>query len=709
MTLALIVSAGLLAASPDAPPPEVARAYQEARARAGRSPGDQVKLALWCEAHGLTAERLNHLALAVLADPTNAAARGLMGLVALDGRFQRPEVVAARVKADPTLDEYNARRMKAPYTADGQWALGLWADEHGLKDQARAHFTAVTRLDPARDHAWQRLGYRRHGPRWLTDERAAAEKAESVAQKQADKRWHPQIDRLKAMLDNPAKRKEAETALAAITDPRAVPSIQGAFVDGRPGDQLRAVQLLGQVDAPAASRALAALAVLPKAAEVRRAAVETLRQRDPRDFVRLWIGLVRDPIKYEVKPVGKPGSPGTLLVEGQKSNLRRVYAPPPMPTVPNVPGARLSYDANGLPVVTEPIGRIAFAGMVAYLPTYTYDGPQLVAAVTQAAHGGNLQHIVAQQAATGHPAQRSTGYLPYEFSAEAVAVVMNTNGGGGVRRMEQESDIRIPIGQMMVEAQRGAEVARQQLAGDLAAIEQANASVRRSNEPVLHALQEVTGKELGDDATAWARWWTDQQGYAFQSDQTAERPTIVESVPLAFTPTAFPQIVVGPVFPTTGHSCFGAGTAVRTIAGDRAIESILAGDRVLAQDPKTGSLTYQPVVAAFHNPPAPTLRVRLGEDSVVATGIHRFWKAGHGWTMARDLKPGDPIRALGGIARVEAVEDEKVQPVFNLEVAEGHSFLVGKLGVLVHDNSLVEPNTSPFDASAVPVALKATR
>jgi hypothetical protein len=94
---------------------------------------------------------------------------------------------------------------------------------------------------------------------------------------------------------------------------------------------------------------------------------------------------------------------------------------------------------------------------------------------------------------------------------------------------------------------------------------------------------------------------------------------------------------------------------------------------------------------------------------VVATGIHRFWKAGKGWTMARDLKPGDPIRTLGGVAKVEAVEDEKVQPVFNLEVAEGHSFLVSKVGALVHDNSLVEPVLAPFDAPTVAVAVKPAR
>ena len=96
---------------------------------------------------------------------------------------------------------------------------------------------------------------------------------------------------------------------------------------------------------------------------------------------------------------------------------------------------------------------------------------------------------------------------------------------------------------------------------------------------------------------------------------------------------------------------------------------------------------------------SPTVLIRLGGETVVATGIHRFWKTGQGWTMARDLKPGDSIRTLGGAVQVEAIEAGGTQRVFNLQVAEGNSFLVGRQGFLVLDNSLVLPVPAPFDAS----------
>src|SRR5262249_61231190 len=93
-------------------------------------------------------------------------------------------------------------------------------------------------------------------------------------------------------------------------------------------DQLRALQLLGQIDAPAAPRAIAVLSIFGKSAEVRRIATETLKGRDAREFAGLLIGMLRDPIKYEVRPVAGPGSQGELYIKGKKANTLRLYSPP---------------------------------------------------------------------------------------------------------------------------------------------------------------------------------------------------------------------------------------------------------------------------------------------------------------------------------------------------------------------------------------------
>ena len=84
----------------------------------------------------------------------------------------------------------------------------------------------------------------------------------------------------------------------------------------------------------------------------------------------------------------------------------------------------------------------------------------------------------------------------------------------------------------------------------------------------------------------------------------------------------------------------------------------------------------------------------------MSSPFHRFWVAGKGWVMARDLKGGETLRLLGGPARVESVDEGPVQPVFNLDVAGDHDFFAGDAAALVHDNTLPDVRLSPFDAPA---------
>ena len=74
LSLALLCADAPLAVVEKSAGPNLAT-YRAALAKAGKNADAQVRLALWCEAHGLTAERLKHLSLAVLYDPTNALAR----------------------------------------------------------------------------------------------------------------------------------------------------------------------------------------------------------------------------------------------------------------------------------------------------------------------------------------------------------------------------------------------------------------------------------------------------------------------------------------------------------------------------------------------------------------------------------------------------------------------------------------------------------
>ena len=706
--LALLSVAGTPETTPS---PEVRQQYQEQQAHAGRTPDDQVRLALWCEAHGLQAERLRHLARAVLTDPAHATARGLMGLVEYGGKWQAPDSVADRVKADAAqaqlLADYDTRRSGVDDTAESQWRLAVWCEEQGLADQARAHFTAVTRLDPSRDAAWKRLGYTKRDGRWVTDAQVEAERAEAEAQKKADRHWKPQLERWRTQLNNPARRGEAETALLAVTDPRAVPMIAQVFAKGRPADQATAVRVLAGIEGVAASRVLANLAVASGDANVRRSAVETLRHRDPREFVRLWIRLLQAPVHYEVKRVGGPDSPGELFIEGQKADLRRVYQPASLPDFSKVDGARLATNAQNQPVIEvdgtywtqifavpqNPQGQV---GPISTQGLTSPNRPGLAAEVSK------LLDKAVQDAPKGITLSdlyytTPEGPRPLWMAPQGLLVELGRRSARNIPftvPIRVDRTTQIPVEQLQAEARTSAAVAQQQMDRDIATLDQGNAAIRTSNGPIVQALNAVTGVSLGDDPMAWSRWTTDREGYAFVQSET-QKPTMTEQVSTEYIPLIAGR-TIDSVRPRS--SCFAAGTKVRTIDGSRPIERIGVGDRVLVQDTTTGGLKYQPVVAVAHNPPSPTLKIGIGGDTVVATGIHRFWKAGQGWAMARDLKVGDVIRTLGGAATVTEVTDAPVQPVFNLEVADGRSYFVGSAGALVHDNSLVETTPRPFDA-----------
>jgi len=226
----------------------------------------------------------------------------------------------------------------------------------------------------------------------------------------------------------------------------------------------------------------------------------------------------------------------------------------------------------------------------------------------------------------------------------------------------------------------------QRLAMDVYFVESINDGINTCNSQTLPLLKAITGQDLGIEPDKWKSWWTDQLGYSYQSELPDTKPTYTDFVTASSMVLAY-----------THSACFAAGTLVQTIDGPQPIETLRVGDRVLSQGTLSGQLAFQPVTAVHRNPPAAMLRIAIGGESVVATGIHRFWKAGKGWTMARELKAGDHLRLVGGTVQIESIEADKTQPVYNLDVAEYRDFFVGKKGLLVHDFSFVQPVLEPFD------------
>ena len=312
------------------------------QAKAGHDAKAHVRLALWCESHGMTAERMKHLAMAVLYDPSNALARGLMGLVAYKGKWDRPDVVGREIQDDPAyrdlIREYLERRAQTaeqarrPGEAGGlvraEGAQG--AGDRALLGGRPAGPVARGRLAaPGLQEAGGPLGQARGAGRRAAGGRAAAARRQAVeAEARAAARRPGSKDA--------ARRARAEAAIAEVTDPRAVPMIWAVFVRGNERSRIAAVQMLGQIDGPSASNALAALAIFNPLG--RGPGPGHRDPRPPRPPRRHRPVDRPGPQAVQVRGAHGPDGPGTageLFVEGERFNVQRFYQNPPIDPEPD--------------------------------------------------------------------------------------------------------------------------------------------------------------------------------------------------------------------------------------------------------------------------------------------------------------------------------------------------------------------------------------
>jgi hypothetical protein len=587
---------------------------------------------------------------------------------------ERPTEKASQSAIPAGRTEYLALRAKTPDTADAHWKLGLWCEKKGLKAESMIEFAAVSQLDPRRESAWKKLGYVKYEGQWMTVAQLAAVKAETDAQHKADARWRPLFQKWKSALARRDKRVEAETALAAVNDPRATPSIWKVFATGSPEDQERAIDMLGHIEGERPSRALAGLAIFGTTEQVRRAAVETLTRRKSDDVLIAWIGMQRAPIKYEVRQVAGPGSPGVLFVEGEQFNFRRFYAPPSSDQLQNMImngpppfSAELPAVFDSAPNMAPPAGSRA-VGTIGETTLYVFD----------------------YHWAPPPPPPPTAGEPTKSYQAFEKAVL----------QAQVDRDFNFE------EAAKMAAGAQVQLQHDVNEVEEANATIRERNARVFEALRRVAGEDLGEDREVWLQWWMKRKGYSYLPPEKRSKQTVNVQVALPYVPQSGPPVISqssgGPTASwcmlyehdkgqqPRWSRCFSAGTVVLTPDGRQRIETLKAGDHVLTGDGPNGALRTVSIVSVYQSEVPRTLRLIVDGETIVTTDGHPFLRPGLGWTRAGDLKPGDEVQIMHGLVRVEASEIGEGGKVWNLRLAGSSRFLVGHLGLVVHDISPVE-------------------
>jgi hypothetical protein len=225
------------------------------------------------------------------------------------------------IEAEPSiLDEYIVRRKatgrSVSTSAQDEYNLAVWCQEHKLIDLASVHLEAAIKRDPDFGPAHQKLGHLLHDGKWLTpSEMKAAQgfiyfkgkwitpeekeqrdaEASATAEQQS---WMRRLAILKQALSigPEARSRTAEAQLLDIHDPAAVrPVIRTFGIDDDPTLRKLAAKILGSIAGPDASSALVGRLLSENESDVREATmIELLRTKEANVVPKLVQALRSD-------------------------------------------------------------------------------------------------------------------------------------------------------------------------------------------------------------------------------------------------------------------------------------------------------------------------------------------------------------------------------------------------------------------------------
>ena len=231
--------------------------------------------------------------------------------------FQKAQIL--QVTAEPSvLDEYLMRRDRLTSTAEANYELGLWCEEHKLKDLAELHFEAAVKHDKSYEPAHQKLGHVLLGDHWLWgDELREAQglvryKGQWISQQEKDHRvaaaangaeqasWVRRLKLLRqALLNGPDdRRRDAEKQLMEIRDPIAVSPLLQVLGEENPTLRTLLDHVLDGIPGPEAAGGLVTHILIEPDSDVRHVTMDALTKRKEPNVIPGLVQALRsiDPV-----------------------------------------------------------------------------------------------------------------------------------------------------------------------------------------------------------------------------------------------------------------------------------------------------------------------------------------------------------------------------------------------------------------------------
>ena len=157
----------------------------------------------------------------------------------------------------------------------------------------------------------------------------AALEQEAAAQRKADRQWDARAQEMESR----APRQEAPAGRGRVAGQgdrsSSGPVDLRAFGAGSAEDQVQSGRDAERDRGGRDDQRAGPAGGSERRREVRASAIESLKKREPRDYVGLLIEMVQIPVEYKVQPVQGPGSQGGLLIDTPRFTMLRTYDAPP--------------------------------------------------------------------------------------------------------------------------------------------------------------------------------------------------------------------------------------------------------------------------------------------------------------------------------------------------------------------------------------------
>ncbi|MFL0252543.1 EndoU domain-containing protein [Clostridium neuense] len=140
------------------------------------------------------------------------------------------------------------------------------------------------------------------------------------------------------------------------------------------------------------------------------------------------------------------------------------------------------------------------------------------------------------------------------------------------------------------------------------------------------------------------------------------------------------------------EGCFTGKTLINTEFGLRRIDSIKEGERVYAEDAKTGQKSLKKVLYVYKKHSKDIIIIAIGKEKIETTAPHLFYTE-EGFKPAEMIKAGEKIKNDSGnyeeISDISIRHTEAGEAIYNLNVEDYHTYFAGESSLLVHNDCSV--------------------